>query len=113
MWKKYSGFTFVELIAAITIWVVLTSLVLPSFIQISLERKNETLKSTANQIMNEELLLNNGSKTEGKQVTRNGYAYSVYWQSVEGGNLKVCIRWHDHVGRLTERCGYTKNDTKQ
>jgi|GEM_PF-689915 len=111
MSKKYSGFTLIEVIAAIAIWLSLSMLVLPSFVRMEIERKNKMLKATAQQIMSEEIFWHTDSNVQTKEVVRNGYMYTVDWQE-ESGHAKVCIRWHDYLDRLVERCGYTKNDKR-
>jgi len=111
MSKKYRGFTLIEVIAAIAILLSLSMVILPSFVRMEIERKNEMLKATAQQIMSEEILWHTNPNVQEKEVVRNGYTYTVDWQE-ESGHAKVCIRWRDYLDRMVERCGYTKNDKR-
>jgi competence protein ComGE len=105
MCKNCNGFTLIEMLVSLGIWLLVATILLPSFIQISLERKNEELKSTAQQILNEELCM---TTLHDKTIRRNDVLYTIRWEFAENGIMKACIHWQDYTERIVERCGYAK-----
>jgi competence protein ComGE len=105
MCKNCNGFTLIEMLVSLGIWLLVATILLPSFIQISLERKNEELKSTAQQILNEELRM---TTLHDKTIRRNDVLYTIRWEFAENGIMKACIHWQDYTERIVERCGYAK-----
>ncbi|HZG60497.1 MAG TPA: competence type IV pilus minor pilin ComGE [Anoxybacillus sp.] len=108
MYKNCNGFTLIEMLVSLGIWLLVATILLPSFIQISLERKNEELKSTAQQILNEELRMYDFTTLHDKTIRRNDILYTIRWESAENGIMKACIHWQDYTERVVERCGYAK-----
>ncbi|RAK22370.1 competence protein ComGE [Anoxybacillus vitaminiphilus] len=108
MCKNCNGFTLIEMLVSLGIWLLVSILLLPSFVQISLERKNEELKMTAQQILKEELHIRHLTSLHDKTIQRNNVLYTVHWEFVENGVVKVCIHWQDYTERVVERCGYAK-----
>ncbi|MBA2869911.1 competence protein ComGE [Anoxybacillus calidus] len=108
MCKNCNGFTLIEMLVSLGIWLLVATILLPSFIQISLERKNEELKSIAQQILNEELRMYDLTTLHDKTIRRNDVLYTIRWEFTENGTMKACIRWQDYTKRAVERCGYTK-----
>ncbi|WP_044747835.1 competence type IV pilus minor pilin ComGE [Bacillus alveayuensis] len=108
MCKNCKGFTLVELLVSLGIWLLVSILLLPSFVQILLERKNEELKITAQQILKEELRIHHLTSLHDKTIQHNNVMYTIRWEFVENGVVKACIFWKDYTGRSVERCGYGK-----
>jgi competence protein ComGE len=112
MSKKYNGFTFVEMLVSLGIWLFLALMLLPSFTQVLVERKNEALKSMAYQLLNEELQTVDLSIQGEKAIKRNQIVYTIRWNLEEDELVKACISWHDYFERFVERCRYVKYDEK-
>jgi competence protein ComGE len=98
------------MIVSLGIWLMIGAVLLPSFIQISLERKNTELKRMAQQILNEELRTYDFAAKENNTIERNHVIYTIHWEFEEDGIVKACVRWQDYTERLVERCGYTKEN---
>jgi competence protein ComGE len=112
MSKKYNGFTFVEMLVSLGIWLFLALMLLPSFTQVLVERKNEALKGMAHRLLNEELQTVDLSIQGEKAIKRNQIVYTIRWNLEEDELVKACISWYDYSERFVERCRYVKYDEK-
>ncbi|WP_339263578.1 competence protein ComG [Geobacillus sp. FSL K6-3411] len=107
MYKKCSGgFLLVEALFALALLWTAAVVLLPLYMQITLERNNLVLEEKAHRLLTialyEEPLVGETTVADGRTVFR-------LQARNEGGQMwKVCVRWNDYVGREVERCGYGK-----
>ncbi|ANB55501.1 hypothetical protein GFC29_1694 [Anoxybacillus sp. B7M1] len=107
MHKSCKGFTLVETVIALSLLLFVTTILLPAITQVMMERQNQALKSHAQQLLNKEM--GNQEPVIEKAVVVEGVEYKVLRSHNENGVMKICIQWHDYMGRKAERCGYYKN----
>ncbi|MBE4907949.1 type II secretion system protein [Bacillus luteolus] len=105
--KCERGFSLLEVLVSFSVWLLLFTTLIPSFVLVKQERANILFVNTANQLIFEELMAikNNSGVKENKTVSRNGISYTLEWSAVD--ETKVCVRWEDKRKRPEERCGYT------
>jgi competence protein ComGE len=106
MCKKCSGFTLVEAVFALALLLVITTVLLPLFTQIMVERQNIALKAKAQQILDEALYEENIQPET--TVVDERTTFVIRSDHEESDMWKVCVRWNDYAGRSAERCGYVK-----
>ncbi len=105
--KCERGFSLLEVLVSFSIWLLLLTTLIPSFVLVKQERANILFVNTANQLIFEELMaIKNGLRVkENKAISSNGIHYTLEWSSED--ETKVCVRWEDKRKRPEERCGYT------
>ncbi|PGK36350.1 competence protein ComG [Bacillus anthracis] len=92
-----------EMLVALSILMMVVSLLLPQTVLIMQERKNIQIRYKAFVLLKREAALymyENEEKQQKEQVI-NGNVYYTYW----GGN-EVCAVWKDVKGRMMEQCFY-------
>ena len=106
MCKKCNGFTLVEAVFALALLLVITTVLLPLFAQIMMERQNIALKAKAQQILDAALYEENIQRET--TIVDGRTTFVIRWDHEENDMWKVCVRWNDYAGRRAERCGYVK-----
>lgn len=103
------GFTMVEMLLSVTIWLMLCVTLLPHLMVIIAERKNNDLLNMGNQLLAEELQKEfNGETSSLKPIAKGGVTYQ-FTRSLneELQKWQLCVTWEDKLGKSYERCGYT------
>jgi competence protein ComGE len=108
--KCSKGYVLAEMLAGLSILLMICSFLLPTTIYILQERKNMEFLQTANILLKEEVFFivkNNLPATKVRTV--NNKDYFITWKEAEGENgAHVCVRWQDVKKREAERCRYVK-----
>ncbi|WP_220778553.1 competence type IV pilus minor pilin ComGE [Bacillus paranthracis] len=92
-----------EMLVALSIVMMMVSLLLPQTVLIMQERKNIQISYKAFVLLKKEAALymyENEAKQQKEKVI-NGNVYYTYW----GGN-EVCAMWKDVKGKMMEQCFY-------
>lgn len=107
MWKNFKGFTLVEVLGALVIWMVIASVLLPGLLRIHQERRGFHLDQEARFILTMELesIRTETRIFEESTVNKNGNFYSL--ALVEGnGPAMLCVSYKDYRLLEKERCAY-------
>ncbi|KYD09664.1 hypothetical protein B4119_2512 [Parageobacillus caldoxylosilyticus] len=95
-----------EAVFALALLLAVTTVLLPLFTQMVMERQNIALKAKAQQLLSvalhEEHMKPEATVVDG----RTTFVLHSYYE--ENDMWKVCVRWNDYAGRNVERCGYGK-----
>jgi competence protein ComGE len=110
MFRKFNGFTLLETLVALNIWLFLIVSLLPQLIHLEKERYNLTLMATANQVLQEELThyLYDSASVTFRDVVKDNKYYAISWEEMDTNMIKICVAWKDDVDRDKEKCGYGK-----
>lgn len=107
MWKSSKGFTLVEVLGALVVWMVIASVLLPGLVRMNQERKGFILDQQARFILTMELeqIRTESQILEDKTVIRNGTAYSL---TLEAENVPsiMCVTYMNYRSMEEERCIY-------
>ncbi|MFT4412613.1 prepilin-type N-terminal cleavage/methylation domain-containing protein [Fredinandcohnia humi] len=106
------GFTMIEMLLSVSIWILLTTTLLPPFMMILLERKNGEILQSGNHFLSEKLQeAYHGSAENGEDsiVFRNGTTFHFTRSfNEELQKWELCVAWVDMQSRNNKRCGYVK-----
>ncbi|WP_010678103.1 competence type IV pilus minor pilin ComGE [Bacillus timonensis] len=110
--KDKRGFTMVEMLLSVSIWLMLCATLLPQFMFIMTERRNIDLRNMGNQLLTEELQKEfNGEASNLGSTVKNGVTYQfskTYNEGLQGWQL--CVSWQDKLTKTYERCGYINGE---
>lgn len=106
MCKNCNGFTLVEAVFALALLLAITTVLLPLFAQIMMERQNIALKAKAQQILDAALYEENIQRET--TIVDGRTTFVIRRDHEENDMWKVCVRWTDYANRSAERCGYVK-----
>lgn len=107
MWKNSKGFTLVEVLGALVVWMVIASVLLPGLIRMNQERKGFLLDQQARFILTLELenIRTETRLFEASTVNKNGTLYSL--TLVEDNQpARLCVSYMDYRLLEKERCAY-------
>lgn len=110
--RNKRGFTLVEMLLAVSIWLMLCATLLPQLLLIMTERKNTEIYSRGRQLLSEELNKEyNGDESNLDRVIKNGvtYLFSKTFNE-ELQKWELCITWEDKLSKTYERCGYLNGE---
>ncbi|WP_404428670.1 prepilin-type N-terminal cleavage/methylation domain-containing protein [Sutcliffiella horikoshii] len=107
MWKSSKGFTLLEVLGALVIWMVIASVLLPGLVRMNQERKGFILDQQARFILTMELeqIRTESQVLEGKTVIRNGTAYSLTLKEETIPSV-LCVSYMNYRSLEEERCIY-------
>ncbi|WP_010194647.1 type II secretion system protein [Bacillus sp. m3-13] len=107
MWKSSKGFTLVEVLGALVIWMVIASVLLPGLVRMNQERKGFILDQQARFLLTMELEeIRTGAKLfEDSMVNRNGTTYSLTLVE-ETVPPVLCVSYMNYKSLEEERCIY-------
>lgn len=107
MWKNCKGFTLLEVLASLVIWMVIASVLLPGLVRINQERKGFALEQQARFILTMELenVRSNDAVFQEKTVNKDGTFYSVTLIE-ESFPPMLCVSYDDYRLLVKERCMY-------
>ncbi|MGD6832306.1 hypothetical protein ACQCT5_09085 [Sutcliffiella halmapala] len=107
MWNQSKGFTLLEVHAALIVWMIIMTLLLPSLVRINQERNNFKLDREARLLLTKELenVRLSGGMFIGKEIESNGTRFRLY-QSVETTLPAICAEYLDYRKREKRRCVY-------
>ncbi|MCH1624914.1 type II secretion system protein [Ferdinandcohnia quinoae] len=108
--KCKKGFTLLEMLIALTIWLLLCTVFLPKLTVILIERKNIEIMNTGNKILSEELaqaFQDTWFEVGEEVIVKENYSYVLMRELNENiQKWEVCVSWTDKRNRIVERCGY-------
>ncbi|WP_157860696.1 type II secretion system protein [Bacillus sp. LL01] len=109
MWRGCKGFTLVEVLAALVVWMMIASVLLPGLIKINQERKGFILEQQARFLLTLEL---ENIRTEKemftpKTINKGGIMYSLSLLE-EDEPTKLCVNYTDYKLLVKERCVYVR-----
>ncbi|WP_226680038.1 type II secretion system protein [Sutcliffiella horikoshii] len=107
MWKSSKGFTLLEVLGALVIWMVIVSVLLPGLVRMSQERKGFFLDQQARFLLTVELeeIRTEAKSFEGNTVNRNGTTYSLTLVEETVPPL-LCVTYKNYRSLEEERCIY-------
>ncbi|MFS0861537.1 hypothetical protein AB3M96_02400 [Fredinandcohnia sp. 179-A 10B2 NHS] len=99
-----------EMLLAVSVWLLLCTILLPQFIVVLAERNNIEILTIGNQLLSEELqaaFQGGVDKYDSKVLEKGGTRYWLTREyNAESNMWEVCNSWEDKLGRKVERCGY-------
>ncbi|MFS1517940.1 competence type IV pilus minor pilin ComGE [Bacillus sp. SM2101] len=108
MFKNCNGFSMIELLISLSIWLLLLLILLPPLTHIVQERKNIQLINTANHIVSNRLqIYHTESYFIDEQIEVSNYKFTVAWEDANELLAKVCVSYTDFRKEEKKRCGYT------
>lgn len=107
MWKSSKGFTLLEVLGALVIWMVIASVLLPGLVRMNQERKGFILDQQARFILTMELegIRTEARTLESKTVIRNGTTYLLTLEE-ETFPPVLCVSYMNYRSLEEERCIY-------
>lgn len=110
--KCEKGFTLIEMLLALTIWLMLCTMLLPKLMFVLVERKNIEIMNTGNIILNEELTHIFQDEWIGigdEMIVKENITYHIAREfNDEIEQWELCLSWKDKRNRHVERCGYAR-----
>jgi type II secretory pathway pseudopilin PulG len=107
MWKNSKGFTLVEVLGALVVWMIIASVLLPGLVRMNQERKGFILDQQARFILTLELerIRTEAILFEERTVNRNGTSYAL---TLEEDTLPpmLCVSYINYRSFEMERCAY-------
>lgn len=110
--KDKRGFTMVEMLLSVSIWLMLCATLLPQLMLIITERRNTEIYNMGNQLLSEELQKEfNGEPLNIVSTEKNGVTYKFsksYNERLQ--KWELCVTWEDKLSKTYERCGYINGE---
>ena len=106
--RNERGFTLVEMLLSVSIWLMLCATLLPQLLIIMSERRNTEIFNVGRQLLSEELDKEyNGEDSNLDKIVLNGVTYQFSKNANDELQvLELCISWEDKLSKTYERCGY-------
>ncbi|WP_084795407.1 type II secretion system protein [Bacillus sinesaloumensis] len=103
------GFTLVEMLLSVSIWLMLCATLLPQLMILVTERKNTDILNMGNQLLAEELQKGfNGEPSQATTEVIDGVTYQFFKSyNVMLDKWELCVAWEDKLSKRYERCGYS------
>src|SRR5690554_2902452 len=97
--RNKRGFTLVEMLITVSIWLLLCATLLPQLLLIMTERKNTEIYNMGRQLLSEELNKEyNGDESNLDSIKKNGVTYLVTKTfNEELQKWELCITWEDKL----------------
>ncbi|MCG1022682.1 type II secretion system protein [Sutcliffiella horikoshii] len=107
MWKNSKGFTLVEVLAALVVWMVIASVLLPGLVRMNQERKGFILDQQARFILTLELerIRTGAILFEENTVNKNGTSYALTLVEDTVPPM-LCVSYTNYRSLEVERCAY-------
>ncbi|CAG9619268.1 type II secretion system protein [Sutcliffiella rhizosphaerae] len=106
MWKKDSGFTLLEVLAALFVWIVIASVLVPGLVRMNQERKGFLLEQEARYILNmEQDKIRIGHQAEYPLLISKKTDYLVEFH-LESQISELCVSYKEYRQNKKERCVY-------
>lgn len=99
------GFSFSETLAAFSIWTIITSLLIPQVIMITIERVNTKQSITAYKLLHEKVQHAAFHKAEmhDEVLTKDNIVYKLKWEEEEAYS-KPCVFWENANNKEKKAC---------
>ncbi|MEH7380011.1 type II secretion system protein [Bacillus sp. JJ1533] len=105
------GFTLVEMLLSISIWLMLCVTLLPQLMIIMTERRNAEIYSMGTQLLSEELQKEYNGEATLDYVNEDGVTYKISKNLNEDlKKWELCVTWEDRLSKKYERCGYVNGE---
>lgn len=107
MWKNSKGFTLVEVLAALVVWMVIASVLLPGIVRMNQERKGFILDQQARFILTLELerIRTEAILFEESTVNKNGTSYALTLEEDTTPPM-LCVSYTNYRSLVIERCAH-------
>lgn len=102
MWLKNSGFYMAELLLSLSGWILISSILVPMFIQLNKQSIELQERSEALHLLYEyvQTIIVENPNRENRVITRGDTQYEIVWQEESGDEkTEVMIRYEDVFGR--------------
>ncbi|WP_096153433.1 MULTISPECIES: type II secretion system protein [Bacillus] len=104
MWKKCDGFTLLETISALFVWVMIATIIFPSLLTVIVERKNIKLEREARFLLQDKVqVMREDAVYEEMEVKNEGIFFTFIIMN-EDPYSKVCVSYNDYKNRKREKC---------
>lgn len=106
MWKKCEGFTLVETLCALIIWLMIATVIFPSFLVVVVERKNIMLERESRLLLQDlvqTMRVNPIQNSEHIELNREGGKFT-FTTTIHETYSNVCVTYHDYKNRIKEKC---------
>ncbi|MFT4400106.1 competence type IV pilus minor pilin ComGE [Bacillus sp. SW14] len=92
MWRENKGFSTIETMSALSLWLFLLLTVVPMWSKLIADEKMAESRETGYQIMNESIgeYIMTGERDASKTVIKNNKIYALKWEE-KGHDQNVCI----------------------
>lgn len=109
MWKSHRGFTLLEVLATLVIWMVIASVLLPGLVKMNQERKGFVLEQQARFILTIELESTRSQEGVFQEKTLN-IDGTIYTVTLKEGTIPptLCVSYSDYQLLVKERCIYVR-----
>ncbi|WP_078379734.1 type II secretion system protein [Sutcliffiella halmapala] len=107
MWKLSNGFTLLEVLATMVVWMITITLLLPALVMINQERNGFTLDREARFLLNQELesKRSHGDPLSEKIIEKQGRVFQLI-RKEDGSLISICVKYQDYRDREKTRCVY-------
>ncbi|THE15484.1 type II secretion system protein [Bacillus timonensis] len=109
--KDKRGFTMVEMLLSVSIWLMLCVTLLPQLMFIMTERRNTEIFNIGTQLLSEELQKGYNGESAINHLVKYGVTYKFtknYNETFQKSEL--CVTWEDKLSRTYERCGFLNGE---
>ena len=106
MWKSCKGFTLVETLSALIIWLMIAAIIFPSFLSVLVERKNIMLEREARLLLQDvvqTMRTDQLQSSESMDIKKEGVQFTVS-KIQDKAYSSVCISYYDYKNRIKEQC---------
>lgn len=110
MLRNCKGFSLIEVLASLAIWLLLCMTLVPSLLQVIKDRQDNDMLLFASRKLNEAIqgyVNDSNSMDTGPYVYKDNFLY-LSWEETEGNSVKACIRWENYKKIQKERCGFAR-----
>ncbi|MEH7224578.1 type II secretion system protein [Bacillus sp. JJ1566] len=109
--KDKRGFTMLEMLLSVSIWLMLCVTLLPQLMLIMTERRNTDIFNMGSQLLSEELQKEYNGESTLNNVEKDGVTYKFSKSFNEGlQKWELCVNWEDKLSKTYERCGYVNGE---
>lgn len=107
MWRQPRGFTLVEVLATLVIWMITITILLPSLVMINQERNSFTLEREARFLLTEELesVRGDGEQLEARILEKHGRQFQII-KKINESFTSICVKYQDYRNREQTKCVY-------
>lgn len=105
MLRRNSGYFLAEVLLSLTVWLLITGLLLPLVIQLKSQSVLLALDNTAVHLLFDELenKMDQSLLTGNKTIMSNGTAFEIVWYE-DMSETKVCVEYKDGFSNTKKQC---------
>lgn len=109
--KDKRGFSMVEMLLSVSIWLMLCVTLLPQLMFIITERRNTEIFNVGTQLLSEELQKEYNGESSINHLEKYGVTYKFaknYNEKIQ--KWELCVTWEDKLSKTKERCGFLNGE---